>query len=85
VTESEDRSDPQIVTETSRQSLSVTWGLRYHEGYFHIYLMWMEWKPPRHWLANRTMVRKRYKTLDRAIKALRSANGVDSVVMIFPV
>lgn len=72
------------MTETLRQSINVTWGLRYYEGYFYAHLMWMHWNT-KQWQASRSLIRKRYRTLEQAIKSLESANGVDSVVMIFPV
>ena len=58
-----------------------TWGLRWYQGYFHVHLMWQHWKTGR-WTSSRSMVRKRYRKLEQALKAFEK---IESAVMIFPV
>lgn len=61
--------------------MSPTWGLRYYQGHFHLHLMWMQWRTGQ-WMSQRSLIRAKYKTLDRALLELRSMVGT---VMIFPV
>jgi hypothetical protein len=60
--------------------VNPTWGLRYYNGHFHLYLMWMHWNTG-YWTATRT-VSRRYKTLDIALKELADIQGA---FIIFPV
>jgi hypothetical protein len=57
-----------------------TWGLRYWQGNFHVYLMWMHWKTGQ-WVSSRSMIRREYQNLEAALKEL---GGITGVVMIFP-
>jgi hypothetical protein len=59
-----------------------TYGVRWRtDGYFYVSLMWMDCLPPHCWLSSALMVHKRYKSLERALKAFE---GDNYVVMIFP-
>jgi len=61
----------------------ITCGLRWWRGYFHLHLMWSHWKTGQ-WCSSRSMIRKRYKTIEAALKQFEHNNGVNVVVMIFP-
>lgn len=58
-----------------------TWGLRWWQGFYHVHLMWMHWRTG-HWTASRSMVRKRYRSLERALKDFEKIEGA---VIIFGV
>jgi len=65
--------------------ITCYYGLRWCKGYFHLHLMWSHWKTGQ-WCSSRSMTHnKRYKTVEAALKQFEHNNGVNVVVMIFPV